>query len=42
MDGGIDVWFLIEAIISGSRIKEVYLGNKDRSSFDDYKVMLAY
>ncbi len=34
---GIDVWFLIEAIISGSRIKEVYLGNKDHSSFDDYK-----
>jgi len=34
---GIDVWFLIEAVISGSRIKEVYLGNKDHSSFDDYK-----
>ena len=34
---GIDVWFLIEAVVSGSRIKEVYLGNKDHSSFDDYK-----
>lgn len=34
---GIDVWFLIEAVVHGYRIKEVYLGNKDHSSFDDYK-----
>ncbi|MFB5599574.1 MAG: glycosyltransferase [Nitrososphaeraceae archaeon] len=34
---GIDVWFLIEAAISGYNIKEVYLGNKDHSSFDEYK-----
>lgn len=34
---GIDVWFLIEAAISGYNIKEVYLGHKDHSSFDEYK-----
>jgi glycosyltransferase involved in cell wall biosynthesis len=34
---GIDVWFLIEAVVHGYRIKEVYLGNKNHSSFDDYK-----
>ncbi|MDX1373195.1 MAG: glycosyltransferase [Nitrososphaeraceae archaeon] len=34
---GIDVWFLIEAAISGYNIKEVYIGQKDHSSFDEYK-----
>jgi glucosyl-3-phosphoglycerate synthase len=34
---GIDVWFLIEAAISGYNIKEFFLGNKDHSSFDEYK-----
>ena len=34
---GIDVWFLIEAAVSGYKIKEVYLGNKNHSSFDEYK-----
>ncbi|HET9805391.1 MAG: glycosyltransferase [Deltaproteobacteria bacterium] len=34
---GIDIWFLIETILSGYRIKEVYLGNKEHSSLDEYK-----
>jgi glycosyltransferase involved in cell wall biosynthesis len=33
---GIDVWFLIEAIISGQKIKEVFLGRKEHTSFDKY------
>lgn len=34
---GIDVWFLIEAAMSGYNIKEVFLGEKKHTSFDDYK-----
>ncbi|MGD1837633.1 MAG: glycosyltransferase [Nitrososphaeraceae archaeon] len=33
---GIDVWFLIETALSGYKIEEIYLGNKDHSSFDAY------
>jgi hypothetical protein len=34
---GIDVWFLIEAAMSGSKIKEIFLGKKEHTSFDAYK-----
>jgi glycosyltransferase involved in cell wall biosynthesis len=34
---GIDVWFLIEAAMSGYQIKEIYLGHKDHTSFDNYR-----
>ena len=34
---GIDVWFLIEAVISGYNIKEIFLGQKEHTSFEDYK-----
>lgn len=34
---GIDVWFLIEAAISGYQIKEIYLDIKEHTSFDDYR-----
>ncbi len=34
---GIDVWFLIEAVMSGYNIKEVFLGEKKHTSFEDYK-----
>jgi glucosyl-3-phosphoglycerate synthase len=34
---GIDVWFLIEATMSGYKIEEVFLGKKDHSSFTEYK-----
>jgi glycosyltransferase involved in cell wall biosynthesis len=34
---GIDVWFLIEAAMSGFKVNEVYLGKKDHSSFNEYK-----
>lgn len=34
---GIDIWFLIEAAMSGSRIKEIFLGKKEHTSFDAYK-----
>lgn len=33
---GIDAWFLIEAIMSGQEIKEVFLGRKEHTSFDEY------
>ncbi len=33
---GIDVWFLIETIMSGYQIKEVFLGHKEHTSFEDY------
>ena len=33
---GIDVWFLIETALSGYKIEEIYLGNKEHSSFDTY------
>jgi glycosyltransferase involved in cell wall biosynthesis len=34
---GIDVWFLIEAVTSGYNIKEIFLGQKEHTSFEDYK-----
>jgi glycosyltransferase involved in cell wall biosynthesis len=34
---GIDVWFLIEAAMSGYNIKEVFMGTKEHTSFEDYK-----
>jgi glycosyltransferase involved in cell wall biosynthesis len=33
---GIDVWFLIEAMMAGRKIKEVYLGKKEHTSYDEY------
>jgi glucosyl-3-phosphoglycerate synthase len=33
---GIDVWFLIEAMLAGQKIKEVYLGKKEHASYDEY------
>jgi len=33
---GIDVWFLIESILAGQKVIEVYLGNKEHSSYDEY------
>lgn len=34
---GIDVWFLIEAAMAGYQIKEIYLGTKEHTSFEDYR-----
>ncbi len=34
---GIDIWFLIEAAMSGYQIKEIFLGHKDHTSFEDYR-----
>lgn len=34
---GIDVWFLIEAAMSGYNIKEIFLGEKNHTSFENYK-----
>ena len=34
---GIDVWFLIEAAMAGYHIKEIYLGIKEHTSFEDYR-----
>jgi len=34
---GIDVWFLIEAAMSGYKIKEIYLGGKEHTSFEAYE-----
>jgi glucosyl-3-phosphoglycerate synthase len=34
---GIDVWFLIEAAMSGYNIKEVFMGSKEHTSFEDYR-----
>ena len=34
---GIDVWFLIEATMSGYHIKEIFLGHKEHTSFEDYR-----
>lgn len=34
---GIDVWFLIEAAMSGYHIREVFLGRKEHTSFEDYR-----
>jgi glycosyltransferase involved in cell wall biosynthesis len=33
---GIDVWFLIEGMMAGQKIKEVYLGKKEHTSYDEY------
>jgi glycosyltransferase involved in cell wall biosynthesis len=34
---GIDVWLLIESSILGYNIKEVFMGSKEHTSFEDYK-----
>ena len=34
---GIDVWFLIEAAMAGYQIKEIFLGTKQHTSFEDYR-----
>lgn len=34
---GIDVWFLIEAAMAGYQVKEIYLGTKEHTSFEDYR-----
>jgi glycosyltransferase involved in cell wall biosynthesis len=34
---GIDVWFLIEVAMQGCSIREVFMGTKDHTSFEDYK-----
>jgi len=34
---GIDVWFLLEAAISGYHIKEIFMGTKEHTSFEDYR-----
>ncbi|MGH9972363.1 MAG: glycosyltransferase [Nitrososphaeraceae archaeon] len=34
---GIDIWFLIEAAMSGYQIKEIFLGHKQHTSFEDYR-----
>lgn len=34
---GIDVWFFVEAAMSGHKLREVYLGRKEHTSFDGYK-----
>jgi glucosyl-3-phosphoglycerate synthase len=34
---GIDIWFLIETMMSGFKIKEVYMGYKDHTSLDTYR-----
>ena len=34
---GIDVWFLIEAALSGYHIKEIFMGTKEHTSFEDYR-----
>jgi hypothetical protein len=33
----IDVWFLIEAAISGYHIKEIFMGTKKHTCFEDYQ-----
>lgn len=33
---GIDVWLLIEAMAAGQKIKEVFLGKKEHTSYDKY------
>jgi glucosyl-3-phosphoglycerate synthase len=34
---GIDVWFLIEAAMAGYQVKELFLGHKEHTSFEDYR-----
>ncbi len=38
---GIDVWFFIETAMSGHKLREVYLGRKEHTSFDGYKEDIA-
>jgi glycosyltransferase involved in cell wall biosynthesis len=38
---GIDIWFLIEAVMLGYNIKEVFLGSKEHTSFEDYREDIA-
>jgi hypothetical protein len=38
---GIDIWFLIESAIHGYNIKEVFMGRKEHTSFEDYKEDVA-
>lgn len=38
---GIDVWFLIESAMQGYNIKEVFMGRKDHTSFEDYREDVA-
>jgi hypothetical protein len=38
---GIDIWFLIETAMLGYQSKEVFLGNKDHTSYEDYKEDVA-
>jgi hypothetical protein len=33
----IDVWFLIEAAISWYHVKEIFMGTKEHTSFEDYR-----
>jgi glycosyltransferase involved in cell wall biosynthesis len=34
---GIDIWFLIEAAMSSYQIKEIFLGSKEHTSFENYR-----
>jgi glucosyl-3-phosphoglycerate synthase len=34
---GIDIWFLIEAAVAGYHIKEIFMGTKEHTSFEDYR-----
>ena len=34
---GIDVWFLIESAMQGYNIKDVFMGSKEHTSFEDYR-----
>ena len=34
---GIDIWFLIESAMQGYNIKEVFMGSKEHTSFEDYR-----
>jgi len=38
---GIDIWFLIETAMLGYQSKEVFMGKKDHTSYDDYKEDVA-
>ena len=34
---GIDIWLLIEAAMSGYHIKEIFMGTKEHTSFEEYR-----
>jgi hypothetical protein len=34
---GIDIWFLIETAMSGYQTREIFLGTKEHTSFEDYR-----